>query len=424
MIRKTLLVLLSVGLVCGFALAATKTIVLKDESKTTYTGDVTEVGGAYQIKLPTGEVISYPKDQATVSAASDPSVEYKSRLAKIDEGKPDDAADKHKEIGDWAQKGGYLSIAYVEYSKALELKPGDEVITLHLQQVKSTLDALVKGGTKVEETATKPETGPESTNAQTNLVSDEDLYKIRMFEITNREIKDIPPVFDYADKKVASDFVNRMRKDGKVEYQNINALTVFLNRSKADQLLRIRKDINDQDFLDRVHITSDPEFMRAYRRDVAPHLKASCAQSECHGAPKGKGELKLFTIKNDRADYTNFLILSLWEKNGKYLVDRRTPEDSMLLQHGLPTKLATAGFAHPNVALRQPLFRSATADNYVRILNWIKILNGAVTPAYRTVYQPPVGRKLTSGGAGFVSEEPTSAPASKPAEEETKDSSK
>lgn len=427
MIRKTLLVLLWVGFVCGLAVGATKTIVLKDGS--TYTGDVTENVGAYQIKLPTGEVISYPKDKATVTAAADPAVEYKTRLGRID-GKD---ADGHTDIGVWAQHGGYLDIAYKEYSEALRLSPGDARATLRLQQVKDMLDALAKAGNKVETSTSKPGPGvgpgpagpgPGIESKQSNLISDEDVYKVRMFEVRKREVRENPPVFLYADKKVQSDFITMMVHEGKDEYKSVNALQLFKNRPMADQLRRIREHSGDQGLLDRIHITSDPEFMRAYRNVVAPQLRLSCAADGCHGAPAGKGELKLFTIKSDQADYTNFVILSLWEKNGQFLIDRRVPENSLLLQHGLPVKLATAGFAHPKVPQRQTLFNDAKTDNYRKILNWINGLEGALPPAYHTEYQPPVGRKLNSNGVSFVADEkPTSAPApaSKPTEEGSKD---
>jgi hypothetical protein len=183
------------------------------------------------------------------------------------------------------------------------------------------------------------------------------------------------------------------------------------------------KNSEDPVFLDRIQIKTDPEFMRLYRRDVATQIRVSCAQDGCHGAPQGKGGLKLFTIKSDRADYTNFLILSLWEKDGKYLVDRRDPEkNSMLLQHGLPLELAKAGYGHPKIPMRQTLFKGTSADNYQKILSWIKSLAGDVPPAYRTEYQPPVGRALNSKGVNFLlHDEPTSAPASKPADDGTKD---
>jgi hypothetical protein len=190
-----------------------------------------------------------------------------------------------------------------------------------------------------------------------------------------------------------------------------------MNLTGAEQLIRIMEDSGDQDLLDAIHIIRDPEFMRSYRRDVAPLLKSNCAQSECHGAIKGKGELKLFpTSKSPQADYTNFLILSLWAKDGQYLIDRRDPENSLLLQHGLPLKLATAGFAHKNVPMRQTAFNDTSADNYRRILSWIKVLQGAVPPPYHTAYQPPAGLRLNSNGVNFLEEKPTSAPASKPAE--------
>jgi hypothetical protein len=420
MIRKTLLVLLSVGLVCGLAVGAVKTIVLKDGS--TYTGEVTESGGACQIKLPTGEVISYPKDKVTVSAAADPTVEYNARLGKID---PKDA-DGHTDIGVWAQHGGYLDLAYKEYSEALKLNPGDARATLRLQQVKDILDALAKAGSKVEIT-TKPVPGPGPAPgpevAQANLIDDEDIYKIRMFEIRKREIRENPGIAIDFDKTVRADFVKKMRETGIEPYTNKNAENIFMSLNRTDQLLRIMGNSGDQGFLDRIRIKTDPEFMRIYRRDIAPQLRTSCAQDGCHGAPQGKGGFKLFTTKSDRADYTNFLILGLWARDGKYMIDRQNPEkDSLLLQHGLPLELAKAGHGHPKVQGRLPLFRGTSADNYQKFLSWIKSLAGDVPPAYRTEYQPPVGLQLNSKGVDFLHEEPTSAPASKPADDGSKDS--
>jgi hypothetical protein len=193
MIRKTLLVLLPVVLVVSLASAGTQTIVLKDGPK--YTGEVTKTNVGYQIKLPNGEFVEFAKDTVkSVSAATDPSAEYKKRLEKIDASK----ADGHIEIGIWAHDGGYLDIAYAEYLAALKIQPDSERIKTRLGLVTDQLNDLAKAGTKGGEVTTKPD-DPAQTQ---NLVSVDDMYKIRMYELKRKELKSTPPAIELDRKSV------------------------------------------------------------------------------------------------------------------------------------------------------------------------------------------------------------------------------
>ena len=69
---------------------------------------------------------------------------------------------------------------------------------------------------------------------------------------------------------------------------------------------------------------------------------------------------------------TNFYILTQTKIDGRRMIDRDTPEDSLLLQWGLPK--ADAKFAAPDSERWQPYFRGTDDDRYKDMLKWIELL--------------------------------------------------
>jgi hypothetical protein len=140
---------------------------------------------------------------------------------------------------------------------------------------------------------------------------------------------------------------------------------------------------------DDVLVKSDPAAVREFKTKIWPVLAGSCASSACHGGAKGQGSFKLFNValNDDKVMYTNFYILSAWSKGGLKMVDREYPENSLLLQYGLPANLAR--FVHPGK--NEAVFRRKDEANYRIIENWItKSLAHPLLDGYRIDYKLPL----------------------------------
>jgi len=329
--------------------------------------------------------------------------EYKSRLAKIDDKKlgADAAADKHLELAVWAQEQEQLDVAQAELKHSLKLKPNNERAQLMLRRVEAAIKAAE---TETNEPATKPvqtATGGPASGDGKDFVSDVDIQKIKWAELKRSDknisvdFKTVKYKFNDKDKTARADqqFVDSQL--GQPDFDR----NAFAKLSMAERLIEIRETpgYGGVDIFNDIVIKSDPIFMRNFRT-VWPNINSSCASVNCHGAPKGKGEFKLFPRgagTNDRADYTNYLILNLWEKGGEQMINRDRPEDSLVLQYGLPRN--DAKFKHPVVQGMKPPFPN-TKGNYAKFEQFIKELDGVRTPNYGTEYQPPAGKKLSSGG--------------------------
>ena len=146
--------------------------------------------------------------------------------------------------------------------------------------------------------------------------------------------------------------------------------------------------------LDDILINSDPEVFKTFRSRIWPIVLSGCAKPSCHGGVKGAGKLKLFDmpITDDRVMYTNFYILQAWSREGRALINRNSPVNSMLLQAGLPADIAKQNLKHPK-PLKPPPFKSETDRNFVAVQKWIRSLKVLLPPGYRVSYKLPQPKK-------------------------------
>lgn len=155
-----------------------------------------------------------------------------------------------------------------------------------------------------------------------------------------------------------------------------NSLTPF----ERFILLRDRKEWG---LLKDVKLSKDPQALAFFRQAINPVLLSGCATSGCHGS--GGGGLPLsdrpFQLRNvgdkESRDYTNFYILATSSfkaagANGAAIpmIDRLSPERSLLLQYGL--RAPQAQFPHPAVKGYKGLLESANDPKYQVIYRWIR----------------------------------------------------
>jgi hypothetical protein len=132
--------------------------------------------------------------------------------------------------------------------------------------------------------------------------------------------------------------------------------------------------------------------MTDFRSRIWPMLASHCAQPSCHGGPNAGGDLRVLNVqtRNERVDYTNFLILDSYTHGGRKMINRDRPEDSILLQYGLPPEQAE--IRHPS-PLKQTMFRDRRQRNYRQVIEWIRSLDGPPHPGYGVKLRVPWARQ-------------------------------
>lgn len=398
MIKRLPLVFTAI-LFAAATLIAAQVQTVKLKSGREITGEVTRADGAVKIKTLSGQtVIVTPAQIDSMSAPIDPDKEYKDRLSKIDP----KSADDHVAIAEWAASLNLFEIAQKELKAALDVNPDHVKARLMLRKVEAAIaDAAQYVETKPAATGTTSQ--PVITESLDKLlIPMEDIYHIRLQELRK-------------DDSVVVEFKNDVLDRYIATLENPDEVSRFRNMPPAAKALAIRKKFQRSDdaakWFDDIVIKTDPKFMTEFRTKVWPLVRQQCATVECHGGDNARGKLRLVTgLSNERTDYTNFVILDGYKNADGAMIDRDTPEDSLLLQYGLPKD--TASQHHPKAI--KTVFTSTRATQYKDIKDWISKLVPTPHPDYRLKWAPPAPMRLNFGG---ISAEPASKPASAPSSE-------
>lgn len=231
---------------------------------------------------------------------------------------------------------------------------------------------------------------------QWNTITAEDINRIKQIEIHENETR---MRFTFANNvlKRFYDATPDLAKD----YPNFNS---FRSLPPVTQALRIIRQ-GSADMAKDVRVTNDPETIVAFRRDAMPLVLQGCATSTCHGgnnAASAKFAL-LVPAADPAAVYTNFYVLQtasskntgepIKRADGSVetpppvatLIDRMRPEQSLVLQYGLPDQ--SAQMKHPHVQGYNGIFPRGRDDaKYKSIAAFISSLN-PVKPEYNIDYK-------------------------------------
>jgi tetratricopeptide (TPR) repeat protein len=400
----------AVAVLCCLALAASawgqsKVVTLKDGKQ--IIGEVTEMKNAYQIKLKSGIIAIYAKsDVAKIEEETSPKQEFEQRLAKLDPA----SADQHYALGEWAFGKGMYEEAQKVLQKALKIDAAHTKSKLLLVQVEAQLKLSGEPDTRPVRppiTTTKGADANATVLAEW-LLSDEDINRIRLEELRKGEKVTVQFRND-ADRK----FIDMMR--GKGDFEDARFEKRFLGFAPWDKAHYMLKHLDRDNVAmkDEIRIKTNPQFMVEFNSRVWPKLRQTCASVQCHGGEKPEGTLRFFPLaRNDKVDYTNFVILVGYRKDGRRLIDRNNPEESLFLNFGLPPDQARSGYVHQQKIT--PLFAKRTDDDYKRVLEWIDSLEGPPYPDYRLLWKPPLGMKIDTGGPDFLTTQPASTPTPAP----------
>ena len=140
----------------------------------------------------------------------------------------------------------------------------------------------------------------------------------------------------------------------------------------------------------RSRIESLQEFGNIHRRYIIEYFQPTFGAGQVPG-------LFLFTrtrgLDADRMEMTNFYILTQTTIDGKLIIDRNSPEDSLLVQWGLPRE--SAKFPAPEeIKGWAPKFKDTKDERFVEKVNWIKSLIAANQGSdYSIDYKMPKHKK-------------------------------
>ena len=456
--KKAILSLAVISLFAAGALAKTQALIRKDGRR--HVGLITKATDkdGYNVKMRIG-VIFVPADEvARIEDATTPLEEFRSRLAKV---KPENVKGRYK-LAQWAFRKGLLSEAgdvlkavlksdpthkrakllleeieakkirtedpaklrqeYFTRRAAIEAKDAAGFLQLGkwacekklLREAKVVLATALKINPQLAEAETllnKINTAITSGGASTAGVQDKyllsmaDIYRVRIEEFSRKD--DVVSV-RYRNR-VLDRFITAMSGRDEFEsdmhfgkkfmgYTAIKKIRYILdpNRTIPPETLATLK----QDIL----IEADPAFMKTFRTRIWPVVKQNCATTACHGAPAGKGKIKIrlfnASARNAKIAYTNFVILAGTSgKEGGRVLDRDTPHESLLLEYLLPKRMAKRQHPDTKKAVRN-LFRDREQPAYKVIHGWISSLAAPGYPDYHLEYKPPFGMKLDLSGGG------------------------
>ncbi|MCE5277294.1 MAG: hypothetical protein ABFD92_15530 [Planctomycetaceae bacterium] len=379
-----------VGLLAAMAAGASQLLVLKDGRS--FKGEVTKTPEGYRVATRMA-VLTFTDEQVEkVVEQADPIDEYNQRAAKIDA----KDARAHLQLGQWAQQKGLLDSARTEYEKTLEIDPSIEMAKTLLAQVNEKLNTPAEapqGGVAVAPPgATVPAQTPQEW-----LVTNEGIYKIRMGEF--KPGRDSLPV--RFRNNVLEKFVNVMR--GR---KDISGATFDESRfnvlSAADKAKYIVTNTQwDDPLRNDILLLGDPQPLREFRGRIWAVMQSQCAAVQCHGGPQGQGSFRLLSTpaRNERVDYTNFLILSSMRHGQWSLIDRQQREDSLLLTYLQRKDAVRPTQVHPGRDLA-PIYVDVKTGPYKQMLDWIASLKGPPEGGeYGVTVTLPAGKAAEPAGA-------------------------
>ena len=398
-VRYGVVGILGILVLTSLASAATKTFVLKNGTR--ITGEViSEAEEGYVVKTRLGKVSVARYSVEEVIDVVVPEEEFATKLAAL----ADDDLAGHLELGRWAMSNGLQDEALQQCNFVLTAEPDNGAAEMLKKQIESVLaaearraeekaQAQAQADAQTQQQATSPDGGGIDPDS---LITMKDIYRIRLAESKST----------YQDRRA----VRRMRVDFKNKVlerlasiwegrEDFDSRAFLRSWSDGEQLRYVdgRVDREDWAVRDEIEIESEVLFMQEFHEFVFPLLRRSIASVPAHASKEMHGGFRLLispsSVPTDeitlRVNYSNFVLLDTFETDdGRRMIDRDRPAESLLLQFGLPSD--TAMYKHSAVGGQpiKPLFKGKDDPSYQRMLAWIRILRGPVHPIYNISYKP------------------------------------
>lgn len=221
------------------------------------------------------------------------------------------------------------------------------------------------------------------------LLSEDDISLIKVYEI---DLDADPPPRVTIPRDTLRKFIKAYQEDDP-ELRGKSKQDAFL-RSKGYLQLGKFFEHRAREYYKDVRIRSQIKSLRAFssvhRTHIIEYFQPNFAAGQIP-------ELFLFPrvrgLDADRLEMTNFYILTQTSIDGKPLIDRNEPEESLLLQWALPRE--EAKYPVPDTLEKwRPRFRDTDDKRYKEILSWINSLIEANQGSnYGITYTPPKHKK-------------------------------
>ena len=160
---------------------------------------------------------------------------------------------------------------------------------------------------------------------------------------------------------------------------------------RADPLdiVRVMFELRARELYPQIEVKTEPYALNLFRQRVHDTwLMNNCASTRCHGGVEGAPFfLHARNYKDDRVRYTNLLILERLQLDPAWpLINYDKPDDSLILQYGLPRESARK--PHPKVPNWKPAFTDTQHKLWQGSIEWIRAMM-VPRPAYPVEYEPP-----------------------------------
>lgn len=198
------------------------------------------------------------------------------------------------------------------------------------------------------------------------LLTAEEISLIQVYEV---HLDTDPPPRVVISRDDLREFLEEFKEDDRIP-RGKEDQEAFLRADGHKQLALLFK-VRARDYYEKVQVRSQIESLRDWR---AQHRRYVLGYFREHF---GKGNVRGLYLfgqgrESERIEMTNFFLLSRISIDGKRLIDRNNPSESLLLQWGLPRE--DAKFAAPNVDGWRPYFRGTDDKRYKEMEDWIKSL--------------------------------------------------
>lgn len=229
------------------------------------------------------------------------------------------------------------------------------------------------GGEPDDESGEAPAAGPLEPAPS---VSKADIQKLRIAELFLDEPAEqvrVQFLKRPRQRDLATEVLDELKRQGQVAPD----VETILLRGQPNEKLRVIVRETGLKFADRIEIQSDTEVFTNFRRRVLPMIAQSCARGGCHAGNAAHAFRFPAGVKtSDPFAYTTFAMLDTMQSPSGRLIDRESPEQSLLVNYLLPQDRAER--PHPNRATRGPAFKPVLRDTsdpqYREIIRWIESL--------------------------------------------------
>ena len=209
---------------------------------------------------------------------------------------------------------------------------------------------------------------PRQQEEKKTMLTNEDIDLIQVYEVHLDAEGRYAPRIDIPRDKLR-EFLEEYQKNDEVP-RGRAAQEDFLRADGTEQLKLLFK-VRARDYYPHVRVKSPIESLRNWTRYHKTYILGYMQPTF------GAGNVKGLTLlpqgrEEKRVAMTNFFILTQTKIEGVSMIDRDSPENSLLLQWGLPR--ADAKFAAPDVKGWRPYFKGPDDPRYKDMVDWIKSL--------------------------------------------------